>query len=294
MSFTTDIKAELCRLPHAKPCCILAELYGALLYGAQFSMSKIKLQADAPFVRKRLQTLLESAAGVQISSNEENPRAIAVDSAEDIKKIFTAFGYEYSDAPLHLNRAVVDEECCKWSFVRGTFLVGGSANGAGKGYHLEFSGSHYNVAREFAIMLTEMGTKCGMVERRGNFVIYYKNSTAIEEIITSMGASSSAMNIMLKKVEKDFINNINRKVNCETANLTKTVDAAAKQTRAIEILKQSGVLESLPEMLKKTAKIRLEHPENSLTELLQYFDEPITKPGLNNRMRKLVKLSEKK
>lgn len=290
MSFTSEIKAELCRLPHAKECCALAELYGALLYSTVFSKEKIKLQTDAAFVRKRVQALAEKTVGVQMS--ESNSNSLLVDNKSEIEKIYSAFGYEFDASVLHLNRAVIDDDCCRWAFVRGAFLAGGSAMGNGKGYHLEIACAHYNIAREFEILLQEMDTKCGFVERRGNFVLYYKDSTAIEEIITSMGASSAAMHIMLKKVEKDFINNINRKVNCETANLGKTVDAAAKQAEAIAILHKSGVLKTLPKPLQETAKIRMEHPENSLTELLQFFEDPITKPGLNNRMRKLVKLAE--
>lgn len=293
MSFTSEIKAELCRLPHTKECCALAELYGALLYGAIFSNKKVKFQADASFVRKRVQVLAEKMMSVQITEPETHPHSLILENQEEIAKIYAKFGYEFCADTLHLNRAVVDDDCCRWAFARGTFLAGGSAKGSGKGYHLELACAHYNIAREFEILLAEMGAKCGFVERRGNFVIYYKDSTAIEEIITSIGAPRAAMKIMLKKVEKEFINNINRKVNCETANITKTVDAAAKQAEAIKVLERRGELKTLAKSLQETARIRMEHPESSLAELIDFFEEPISKPGLNNRMRKLIKLSEK-
>ena len=122
-------------------------------------------------------------------------------------------------------------------------------------------------------------------------MLYYKDSSVIEDLIGQMGAGNAAMHFRLQKVEKDFRNNINRKVNCETANLGKTVEAAARQCQAIRVLEQAGQLEALPEPLRRTAQVRMEHPEESLSELLRYFDPPLSKPGLNNRLRKLEQLA---
>ena len=128
--------------------------------------------------------------------------------------------------------------------------------------------------------------------RRGIHVLYYKDSASIEDFLSACGATGSAMDLMLKKVERELRNDINRKVNCETANLTKTVGAAARQIAAIERLQAAGILEKLPEPLRQTANLRLSNPELSLAELCAASPEPISRPGLNNRLRRLVQLGE--
>ena len=291
MSFTTDIKRELCRAPFASHCCVRAECYGLLLFAAGFSQSRIRLQSDSAAVRRRARQLLGKCAGVSFAAAGEKGHTLLLEEPEQVARVFQAFGYEYSSAALHLNRAMVEEDCCRIAFLRGAFLTGGSCLEPGKGYHLELATSHYNVARETALLLEEMGLPCGFVSRRGNYVLYYKDSSVIEDLIGQMGAGNAAMHFRLQKVEKDFRNNINRKVNCETANLGKTVEAAARQCQAIRILEQAGQLEALPEPLRHTAQVRMEHPEESLSELLRYFDPPLSKPGLNNRLRKLEQLA---
>lgn len=293
MSFTTDIKAELCRTGMGKPCCIRAECYGMLLFAAHFSTGRIRIQSDHPAVRRRASLLLQKSVGVALAERVEHPHTLLLEEPEAIARVFASFGYEYNNAALHLNRAVVEEDCCRLAFLRGAFLTGGYCTSPGKGYHLELATSHYNVARETALLLEEMDLGCGFVARRGNYVLYYKDSGVIEDLISRLGAGNAAMNFRLQKVEKDFRNNINRKVNCETANLGKIVEASARQCDAIRALQRAGLYENLPESLRHTARIRLEHPEESLTELLSYFEPPLSKPGLNNRMRKLEKLAEK-
>ncbi|WP_458861709.1 DNA-binding protein WhiA [Acidaminobacterium chupaoyuni] len=293
MSFTTDIKTELCRMGTGKDCCARAELYGMLLYASAFSSEKIRLQSDSPAVRRRVQQLMQRVTGCELQNKEEQGSTLRMEDPEELRKVFRAFGYEYSNAALHLNRAVVDEECCRTAFVRGAFLTGGYASKPGKGYHLELTTSHYNVAKETALLLEEMNIPCGFVERRGNFVLYYKDSAVIEDLISSLGATSAAMSVMLRKVEKDVRNHINRKVNCETANLDKTMIAATKQVEAISILMEHKAFDDLPQALRETAMLRLEFPDQSLAELAEHFQPPLTKPGLNNRLRKLQQLAQK-
>lgn len=128
--------------------------------------------------------------------------------------------------------------------------------------------------------------------RRGNHVLYYKDSVAIEDFLSATGATGAAMTLMLKKVERDLRNKVNRKVNCETANLGKTVEAAAKQIAAIEAIKQAGTYDALPANLKAAAEMRLQHPDLSLSELCPLFTPPLSRPGVNNRMRKLIQIAE--
>ncbi|MEA5038782.1 MAG: DNA-binding protein WhiA [Clostridiaceae bacterium] len=287
MSFTTEIKNELCRIPISAPCCALAECLGMLLYAGRCDREQIRLQAETSAVRRRAAQLLQ--LNFHIAPQEE--KASLTVSGEDAARVLAGFGYD-GPGTLQLNRALVEEECCKSAFLRGAFLAGGYVSTPDKGYHLELTTAHYRVARQTSALLLDMELPAGYIQRRGNHVLYLKDSTLIEEFLTAAGATGSAMELMLKKVERDLRNNVNRKVNCETANLSKTVDASARQVAAIETLRLRGMLEELPAPLLETALLREGNPELSLSELCALHKTPISRPGLSNRLRRLVKLSE--
>ena len=170
--------------------------------------------------------------------------------------------------------------------------MGGYVSTPDKGYHLELVTTRFHTARQVSALLQEMELTPGQVMRRGAYVLYYKDSGAIEDFLMAAGATGAAMDLMLKKVERELRNDVNRKVNCETANLTKTVGAAAKQIGAIRRLEQSGRLDTLPAPLQETARLRLDNPELSLSELCAVSPTAISRPGLNNRLRRLVQLGE--
>lgn len=289
MSFTTDTKNELCRLPLGADCCVRAESLGMLLYANRFGETGVRIQSDNPAVRRRAAQLLHVAFRADTT---EQGGTLTVTDPEAIERMFLAFGYERRSIALQLNLALVEDDCCRSAFVRGAFLAGGYLSDPEKSYHLELVTSHYNVSRQVMALLMDMGMAPGLLTRRGNYVLYYKDSAVIEDFLSAAGATGAAMTLMLSKVEKDLRNNVNRKVNCETANLGKTVDASARQIAAIEKLRTAGILHTLPEPLRRTAQVRVENPELSLSEMLPLFDPPITKPGLNNRIRKLMKLAE--
>lgn len=289
MSFTTDTKNELCRLPLGAPCCTLAESLGMLLYANRFSEAGVRFQSDNPAVRRRAAALLHAAFRIEA---DVRGSMLSVSDADAVERIFTAFGYGPKSIALQFNRALVEEDCCKSAFLRGVFLAGGYLSDPGRSYHLELVTSHYNVSRQVMALLLDMNMAPGLLSRRGNYVLYYKDSALIEDFLSAAGATGAAMTLMLSKVEKELRNNVNRKVNCETANLDKTLDAAARQIAAIEKLRAAGVLQTLPEPLRATAEARVQNPDFSLSELLPLFDPPITRPGLNNRIRRLMKLAE--
>ncbi len=287
MSFTTDIKSELCHLPITDDT-VLPEMLGMLLFAGQFSREGLRIQCEMPAVRRRVQTMLNQYFGLW---PEENDTILSLWEPQHLARIFEAYGYERENQ-LPLNRALVEDEPSRAAFFRGAFLVGGYVSTPEKGYHLELVTPHYYVARQVSALLLDMEMPAGQIVRRGIHVLYYKDSGAIEDFLSACGATGAAMDLMLKKVERELRNDINRKVNCETDNLTKTVGAAARQIAAIERLAAAGVLENLPAPLQQTAAIRLANPELSLAELCAAFSEPISRPGLNNRLRRLVQLAE--
>lgn len=290
MSFTTEVKNELCKLPLGQSCCLAAECYGFMLYANSFSIEKIKIYSDNAQVRKRVLHILKKLIGATIA--DDGSGNLNIEDKQVIQKLYDLFGYEYGQNSLHLNRAVIEEDCCKTAFLRGIFLASGYLSEPDKSYHFELVTTHYNVVRQVLVLLDEMELAGKYIGRRGNFVIYYKDSELIEKLLTAMGATGSAMELMLKKVEKNLRNNINRKVNCETSNLSKTADAAAIQIEAINVLMEKGLFEQLPLPLQETAALRLENPDLSLTELAELCNPPLSKPGISGRMRKILKLAK--
>ena len=206
--------------------------------------------------------------------------------------IINLLGYDPRQNPvLHINFALLEDSCCRSAFLRGCFFAGGSITDPQKRYHLELATSHAQASRELDVLLRESGYPPKSVSRNGSFVTYFKQSDQIEDFLTLIGAPVAAMNVMTAKMEKDLRNSVNRRLNCDSANLDKAVLAAQEQLEAIRRLQGSGVLETLPDKLRQTAALRLSNPELTLSELAEEFDPPVTKSCLNHRLRKLVDLA---
>ena len=183
---------------------------------------------------------------------------------------------------------MLENDCCKASFLRGAFLAGGSVTAPSKNYHLELITAHASVSRETAALLTELGFAARSIDRGANTVLYFKKSEAIEDFLTKIGAPCAAMDIMSAKVEKSMNNSINRKVNCDTANADKVVAAAQEQIDAIRRIERDYGLDVLPEKLQSAALLRIANPEASLADLATLSYPPVTKSCLNYRLKKLM------
>ncbi len=296
MSFCSNVKAELCRLPVHKKCCAVAEAYGVLLFCNTCSPTGIRIVTESRDFAARLPKLFRKAFGLefdQVPEGEAGKLAFVLEDREKLRRIFAAFGMEAdTTVTLHVNLGVLEEECCRVSFLRGAFLAGGSVTDPEKRYHLELATSHLKVSREVYSLLLEMEFSAKDTTRAGNYILYFKQSDYIEDFLTTLGAPVCAMHIMEAKVEKDLRNGVNRRVNCETANLTKVVDAAQEQLAAIRKLEARGLFQELPEKLQRTARLRKENPEATLSELAQMEDPPLTKSAINHRMRKLLELAK--
>lgn len=285
----------MCRELISRKCCAVAESYGLLLYCNTFSSREIRIITESRELAQRLPKLFRRAFNVTFDSiPDDNEKAgkmvLLINNPEKLQVIFETFGFTGSKMLAHhLNLGVLEDDCCRPSFLRGTFLAGGSVTDPAKRYHLELVTDHYNVSRETYSLLLEMGFEPKEAERKGNFIIYFKQSSAIEDFLTTIGAPLSAMELMSQKIEKDMRNSVNRKVNCDTANVSKTVDAALLQIEAINKIAAETGLNNLPDKLRKTADLRLENPELSLSELAELSS--LTKSCLNHRLRKLMELA---
>ena len=298
MSFSSDVKAELCRLPLEKKNISLAECYGVLLYCNSFSPRELRIITASPAFAERLQRLWKRAFGLgfdRISPEKEGgKRSFAVTEREKLRKIFDAFGGEIDSAlSQHINFGALEEPGSMEAFVRGAFLAGGSVTDPDKRSHLELATPHRNVNREMTSILLDLGFEPKETERRGNSLLYFKKADAIADFLTQIGAPVSAMNVMTAKVDKEMRNLVTRRINCDTANADKTVLAAQEQIDAIHTVARAwGGIYELPEPLQQAAMLRIANPEASLSDLAKLSDPPVTKSCLNHRLRKLFQLAE--
>ena len=293
MSFSYETKNELCRLPVQKLCCARAEAYGILLYCNTFSATEVRVITENPNFAERLPKLFRRAFGLSFDRQPdkeqiEGKRIFQITDPRKLNHIINVLGYDpQQNLVLHINFAFMEEACDQAAFLRGAFFAGGSITDPQKRYHLELTTSHLQVSREIESLLVE----CGYPPKSP--ITYFKQSDQIEDFLTMIGAPVAAMNIMSAKLEKDLRNSVNRRLNCDSANLDKAVEAAQEQLEAIRRLQACDLLEQLPDKLQETAALRLEYPELSLSELAEEFDPPISKSCLNHRLRKLMELARK-
>ena len=294
ISFSKKAKNELCRAPLGRGCCQQAEIYAMLLYASVFSHRQIRMTTESPALARRMERLLDRVFGVTAKAALSGSRwVIQITEERTLRTMMAQLGYDYkSYVTYHLNRNMVEDDCCTAAFLRGIFLMGGSVAGPDKKSHLEIKCSHQSLCREVVSLMLDHGMEPKVTARRNGNLIYLKSTAAIEELLTRMGAPHAALSIMEAKVEKNLRNRINRQVNCETSNLMKTTDASARQIAAIEQALQAGGIEIYPENLRETVDMRVANPAASLAELAAMFEPPISKPGLNHRLRRIMQISE--
>ena len=298
ISFSGSAKAEICRNNAIKNCCALAECFGILLFCNSFRADGIRIITESREFAQMLPRLFKKAFGIAFDAEPEGDTAgkliFQINDKDKIHRIMSAYGFDAKDTlSLHINLPVVEDDCCKSSFLRGAFLAGGSVTDPTKRYHMELTTTHSSVARECNSLMYEMlGVEPKAATRAGGYVLYFKQSDLIADCLTYLGAPVAAMGIMEAKLEKELNNKVNRRCNCDDANTSKVVEAAQEQLNAIRILRERGLFETLPKKWQQAVIAREENPEASLTELAALMEPPISKPAMNNRMKKLVQMAQ--
>ena len=298
MSFSSDAKAELCAQRPDRKCCAVAESYGVLLYCNTFSAREIRIITASRDFAARLPRLFKRAFSLSFDvlppENAKGKSSFLITSPDKIKRIFDTYGAEVdSTLSHHVNFGVLEEDCCRTSFIRGAFLAGGSVTDPEKRYHLELATPHHSVSRETYSVLLDMGFSPREAERSGNALLYFKQADAIADFFTTIGATNTALGIMTAKVEKDMRNTITRRVNCDSANADKVVNAAQEQLEAIRYIVKEYGIDALPEPLKDAALLRIANPEASLSDLAKLSYPPVTKSCISHRLKKIMSLASK-
>ena len=297
MSFSSQVKAELCRSSLSRRCCAQAEAYGVLLYCNQFTPRQVRIVTESAEFAQRLPALFQKAFRLAFDRMPEEgagKRTFQITAPDKLCALFSAFGQNPAESLAHhINFAVLEEEHCRTAFFRGAFLAGGSVTDPAKRYHLELATAHLSVSGELRALLLEAGFSPKETLRKGNSLTYFKQSEAIEDFLTAIGAPLAAMEIMNAKAEKDLRGSVNRRVHCDAHNQDKAVDAAQEQIEAIYTLEQRGMLAELPDKLKEAVDLRMAHPEMTLSQLCTLCDPPVSKSALNHRLRKLLGLAKR-
>ncbi len=297
VSFSSAAKAEICRAVPQKHCCALAEAFGVLLFCNSFSADGIRIITESREFAYNLPKLFKKAFNITFDSFPSmaapGKLVFQITDPEKLHAIMGRFGFDSRDTlALHVNLPVVEEDCCKQAFLRGAFLAGGSVTDPVKGYHMEITTTHHCVAREtYTLMEEVLQFYPKTAARGGGQVLYLKQSEQISDFLTYLGAPVAAMGIMEARLEKELNNKVNRRCNCDDANLSKVVDAAQEQLSAIRILRDRGMVEHLPAKLQQALSAREENPEASLSELAALMEPPISKPAMNHRLKKLVEMA---
>lgn len=284
MSFSGEVKEELAEhISHARHC-QMAELAAMMSLSGQYGRDSrglytIGFQLENDTVLRKCFTLLRKTYNIE--------KNIGI-TEEEMQSIYQKFGN--LKGPVDPN--LIQNTCCRRAFLRGAFLCTGSISDPEKGYHLEFVCTEEDKARQLQQVILGFDIEAKIVLRKKYHVVYIKEGSGIVDLLNVMEAHVSLMNLENLRIVKEMRNSINRRVNCETANITKTVNAASRQIEDILYLRDYYGLQKLPPALRRMAEVRLEYPDAPLKELGSYLEPPVGKSGVNHRLRKLSELAE--
>ena len=285
MSFSSDVKEELAGvIPQARHCRI-AELSAIMHLAGQIGVSEgdvtIGFNAFGESLIKKGFTLLEITFNIGKSLKSSDSE-------------FTSLVGCLGDLNDPVDELILKNTCCKRAFLRGAFLASGSVSDPDKGYHLEFVCEDGSKADQIVRLCGDFEINARKTLRRDETIVYVKEGEMIGELLSVMGAQNSYMDFENRRIYKDVSNTVNRRVNCETSNIRKTVTAASRQLDDIRFLEEHGFLDDLPEPLKEAAYGRLEHPDATLAELGALMDPPVGKSGINHRLLRLSDIARQK
>ncbi len=265
-----------------------------------------KVLTENPAIARRTFTLIKSIFGKQTeimvkknnSLKKNNVYIVSITPEIGAKDILIEAGilHESKDGELGLfseiSPSIIKNDCCRRAYLRGAFLGGGSISNPEKTYHMEFVSSTIEQAEDLMKLINSFSPNAKVIQRKNSYVVYLKEGNQIIDILSIIGAHTALLELENVRIYKEVRNNVNRLVNCETANLNKTVDAAVRQIESIKLIKEKCGLKRLSESLREVAELRLNYPDISLKEMGEMLSPPIGKSGVNHRLRKIEKIAE--
>lgn len=302
MSFSTDVKKELCEeMVHASHCrmaelAAILSVAGEVRYQEKARILIIKTENISccyKFIRLfRLVFQIALPEPPDSLSKETGVYRMEIRDDELIHRIFLVLKLQESGGRLFVDNILVERACCKRGFLRGIFLAAGSVNNPEKAYHMEIVLDNAEKAKQLQSLYESFEIDAKYMVRKKYHVVYIKEGDAIVDVLNIMGAHVSLMKLENIRIVKDIRNSINRQVNCDTANMNKTANAAVRQMEDIAFIERTKGLDYLPEHLRQIALLRKEEPELNLKDLGMLLEPPLGKSGVNHRLRKISEIAE--
>ncbi|MBP3264321.1 MAG: DNA-binding protein WhiA [Acidaminococcaceae bacterium] len=301
MSYSSEVKNELARLEGQKPCCEKAELLGVLrLSGALVLRGKnigIHFSTENAALARRVLQVLKSNYPVQTEVvitrsrrlKKNNRYQVEVIPDSNVAKALQELQILPSGEDERQN--LLRKACCRKAFLRGVFMAGGSVSRPAGDYHLEIVTENEELARLIVKIMHGFSLSAKMTDRKNNYIVYLKDGDHITDFLSLIGAHQALLEFENVRIVKDMRNQVNRRVNCETANLNKVIRASVLQVACIRYLQEHGRYDLLPEKLKEAAELRMRYPDISMNELVEYTEGTVGKSGLNHRLKKIRQIA---
>ena len=310
MSFSSTVKNELCRLENVNDCCLLSEVTAALCFSGLVATAaggghNIRITTENAAFARRIYSSIKKLCGINPEVAIRKSKKLkkhasymlfitpCIGSEKLMKQAGVTIEDEKSPMLVIADKSILKRQCCTKAFLRGAFLAGGSISDPEKTYHLELTSRTSAQANELKRILGLFKLRARIIQRKGSFVTYLKEGENIVDFLNIAGAHNALMELENVRILKDMRNNVNRIVNCETANLGKTIDASIRQVQNIKYIAENIGFDKLNPGLKEIASLRMEYSDASLVELGQMLSPPLGKSGVNHRLRKLDMIAEK-
>lgn len=310
MSFSLKVKNEVCRYVDISKGESIAELSAIMKVSGTLSLGgnkqfSFKITTENPTIARFIFTILKSKFNIHTkimmkksnSLKKNNIYIVLITEEMHVKNLLEKVGLFKEDKNVfslnyNIPDIVFEKDEYKKAYIRGAFLGGGSVSNPEKTYHLEFVTHNCDYADDLSKLINEYGLNSKVIQRKNSFIVYLKEGEQIVDLLNIIGAHSALLDLENVRIMKEMRNNINRLVNCETANLSKTVNAAVRQIECIRLIQKEIGLLRLPENLREIAELRLKYPDESLKELGEMLNPKVGKSGVNHRLRRIEKIAE--
>ena len=309
MSFSSKVKGEICRYVDITKSEALAQISAIMKVSGTIGFSgkgiTFRITTENPGSARLIFTLLKDNFNIHSklmvkksnSLKKNNIYMVVIDEEMGVRNLLKETGIlREIDGVMSINYRIEDEMVKddeeRRAYIRGAFIGGGSISNPEKTYHLEFVTHSEEYAVDLSKLINSYGLNSKVIQRKNSYIIYIKEGEQIVDLLNIIGAHSCLLELENIRIMKEMRNNVNRLVNCETANLSKTVNAAVRQVESIKLIQSTIGLKRLPKNLQEVAELRLSYPDESLKELGEMLDPPVGKSGINHRLRKIEKIAE--
>jgi len=299
MSFCSEVKSQIVSSTPEKGCCMRAETYGLLLFSHLLTKEKHIFKTEQYCTAQLMSELIAACCGAYVDIEEHRSvggervlYSISVPELDQRERILESFDIT-DDEAADVDLGILELECCREAFVRGAFLAGGTVSAPEKGYHIEISAHTEEICKKLQKILSKQyGIACHISARRKNYYVYVKEADGVEDMLALLGAGDAYFAMIGLRIQRDIQNKTNRVYNCDQANINRTLDAAQEQISAIRLIEKTIGIENLPPELRELAQLRVENSEMSLRELGDSLTTPLSRSGVNHRMKKLMEIAK--